>query len=136
MILFNLSQTNFKINNVSISFPIELETLKKLLSTSCRASKNEHNTIYTWDEFGIVAYSKSGQLVESLVLELTEEKFDFSYKQAFTGKFLFEQEDVLEYYKKNKDKTAKLFEGNKSGALILNGISVLFSTSKKSINAI
>ncbi|MCH3885700.1 DUF6892 domain-containing protein [Tenacibaculum aquimarinum] len=136
MIKLNLSQNEFKINNVSLSFPIEIEILRKTLVHTERVNKKKHNTIYTWDELGILAYSKNGKLIESLSLEFKKEHFDFSAKQIFKGNFLFENEEILTYYKVNKDKRVKLFEGDSSGALVLNNISVWFDSNKNYIEAI
>ncbi|WP_047546565.1 DUF6892 domain-containing protein [Psychroserpens sp. Hel_I_66] len=136
MITLSLSQNEFKINNIEITFPIEIEVLRKTLALVGRINKKKHNTIYTWDELGILAYSKNGKLIESLSLELKNEDFDFSAKQIFKGNFLFDNEEILTYYKVNKDKRVKLFEGDSSGALVLNNISVWFDSNQNDIEAI
>lgn len=136
MITLSLSQNEFKINNIGISFPIEIEGLRKALGTAERVSKGKHNTIYIWDKLGILAYSKNGKLIETLSLELKKEDFNFSPKQIFKGNFLFDKEDVLTYYKLNKDKRVKLFEGDSSGALVLNNISVWFDCKEDDVKAI
>ncbi|WP_108803910.1 hypothetical protein [Aquimarina sp. Aq107] len=136
MIILRLSKSNFSINHTSISFPIEIEVLDKLLSGSRRKKKKKHNTIYTWDDLGILAYSKNDKVVESLVIELKDEDFDFSSKQIFKGRFYFEEEEVITYYKNNKNERIKLFDGDSSGALVLNNISVWFDTVDNNIEAI
>ncbi|NHN27520.1 hypothetical protein FIA58_017715 [Flavobacterium jejuense] len=136
MITLNLSQNEFKINNVLLSFPIEVEILKKTLKAAERVNKKKYNTIYTWDELGILAYSKNGELIESLSLELKNGDFDFSSKQIFKGQFYFDNEEVINYYETNKDKRIKLFNGDSSGALVLNNISVWFDSNENSIEAI
>jgi len=135
-ITLSLSQNEFKINNVPLSFPIEIEILRNILALTGRVNKKKHNTIYTWDELGILAYSKDGKLIESLLLELKKEDFDFSPNHIFKGNFLFDNEEILTYYKLNKDKRVKLFEGDSSGALILNNISVWFDAKQNDIEAI
>ena len=97
MIRLNLSKENFSINDISLSFPIEIELLNKLLSINKRATKTKHNTIFTWDDLGILAYSKNGKVVESLLLELKEEDFAFSPKQVFKGQFYFDNEEITRY---------------------------------------
>jgi len=136
MITLSLSRNEFKINNISLSFPIEIEILRKTLAVTGRVNKKKHNTIYTWDELGVLAYSKNGELIESLLLQLKKKDFDFSAKQIFKGNFLFDNEEILTYYKVNKDKRVKLFEGDSSGALVLNNISVWFDSNKNDIEAI
>ena len=136
MITLTLVQHDFHINGTSLNFPIEIEVLDKLLLTPRRKTKKKYNTIYTWDDLGILAYSKNGRVVESLSLEFKESTFDFSPKHTFKGQFYFDQEEVIPYYKSNKDKRVKLFEGDSSGALVLNNISVWFSIKKSEIQAI
>lgn len=136
MITLKLSQNNFCINDTSLNFPIKIEDLDKILLVSKRTSKKKHNIIYTWDDLGGLAYSKDGQVVESLLLELKKSDFDFSPKQIFNGQFYFDNIEVTTYYKTNKDKRIKLFDGDSSGALVLNDISVWFDSDKNNIDAI
>lgn len=136
MIKLDISQNNFTINDSSLSFPIEIEILDKILLAPKRTAKKKHNTIYTWDDLGIIAYSKNGQVVESLLLELKKGDFDFSPKDIFKGQFYFDNEEVITYYKTNKDKRVKLFDGDSNGALVLNNISVWFDSDKNNMEAI
>lgn len=136
MIRLNLSEENFNINDVSLCFPIEIELLNKSLSANKRTTKTKYNTIFTWDKLGILAYSKNGKVVESLLLKLKEDDFDFSPKQVFKGQFYFENEEIINYYKNNKNQRIKLFDGDSSGALVLNNISVWFDSVDNSIEAI
>ncbi|WP_298543052.1 hypothetical protein [uncultured Aquimarina sp.] len=136
MITIHLSQNDFRINNVSLSFPITIESLKNILIVPNRVHKKKYNTIYTWDELGILGYSKDGKVIESICLELKLENFDFSSKQAFNGTFYFNNEEITTYYKTNRDKRVQLYDGDASGALILNDISVWFDANKNEIDAI
>ncbi|GAA4237923.1 hypothetical protein GCM10022291_26400 [Postechiella marina] len=136
MIRIKLSEENFSINDVPFSFPIEIKLLSKVLSATKRKTKTKYNTIYTWDELGILAYSKNGKSIESLTLELKKEDFKFSSKNKFQGHFLFDQEEILTYYKLNKTKRVKLFKGDSSGALVLNNVSVWFASKKNNIEAL
>ncbi len=136
MIKLDISQNNFTINDTSLNFPIEIEILDEILLVPKRTVKKKHNTIYTWDDLGILAYSKNGQVVESLLLELKKRDFDFSPKDIFKGQFYFDNEEVITYYKTNKDKRVKLFDGDSNGALVLNNISVWFDSDKSNMEAI
>lgn len=136
MITFNLSSTDFRINNVSLNFPVAIDHLREILVVSDRVNKKKHNTIYTWDESGILAYSKDGQMVEGICLALQPDKFDFSPKQAFSGIFHFDNDEIVTYYASNKDKRIKLFDGDTSGALVLNNMSVWFDLDENEIKAI
>ncbi len=136
MIRLALSEGNFNINDVSLCFPIEIGILSKLFSVTKRKTKTKHNTIYTWDDLGILAYSKNGEAVESLLLELRKEDFAFSPERIFKGQFYFDNEEIINYYKNNKNKRIKLFDGDSSGALVLNDISVWFDSVDNNIEAI
>lgn len=125
MAKLELSQNGFLINNVNIEFPIDIKVLKEALGDS-RYTKKKYNHIYTWDDQGIMAFSKEGDQVESLAVELELREYDFCAKSIFTGEFIFEGEELFQYYENNKKQLVKLFKGDRSGAFILNGISVWF----------
>lgn len=135
MTKFSLSKTQFLINNVSIQFPIEITILEKILG-DFRLKKTVHNQIYTWDDHGIIAYSKEGLKAENLLLDLNYGNYDFCSKTPFSGEFLFENQELFEFYKANKNQLIKLYKGDDSGAFILNGISVWFNKDDNKITAI
>ncbi|MFH6995353.1 SMI1/KNR4 family protein [Flavobacterium sp. FlaQc-48] len=135
MINFSLSKTHFQINEVAIQFPIEIAILEKILG-DYRLKKNKHNHIYTWDNHGIIAFSKEGVKAENLLLDLNYGTYDFCSKQSFSGEFVFENQNLFELYKTNKKQLVKLFKGDDSGAFILNGISVWFNRENDKITAI
>jgi hypothetical protein len=126
MTTLNLSSNDFQINGQSFRFPIKIERLKSVLGNFNKQKKEKYNTIYTCNEFGILAYSKEGKIVESLVLYLTQKDFDFSPKQVFQGQFIFNSKDIVTYYKENKSERIKLFDGDKTGALVSNGVCAWF----------
>ena len=53
----SLSKKEFKINDVAVEFPVEIAVLKTILGEA-RLKKSEHNQIYTWDNHGLIAFSK------------------------------------------------------------------------------
>lgn len=125
MAKLELSKNGFQINNVNIEFPIDITVLKQALGDS-RYTKKKYNHIYTWDDQGIMAFSKEGDQVESLAIEFEVREYDYCAKSIFTGEFIFEGEELFHYYENNKKQLVKLFKGDRSGAFILNGISVWF----------
>ncbi|MFD2943633.1 SMI1/KNR4 family protein [Flavobacterium notoginsengisoli] len=125
MTKLSLSKTDFRINDINVQFPIAIDILKKALG-DCRYIKKQYNHIYTWDDLGIMAFSKEGNQVESLAIELEVREYDYCAKSIFTGEFLLENLELFQYYENNKNKLVKLFKGDRSGAFILNGISVWF----------
>jgi cell wall assembly regulator SMI1 len=135
MIRINLTDHAFTINDVSLEFPIGIKQLNDILG-NVRFTKKTHNQIYTWDRHGILAYSKNGESVESLLINLAFKKYEFSPKQNFCGELKLNSEDAISYYNKNKEKRIKLFEGDRGRAIVLNGISFWFDLDDKTIKAI
>ncbi|SHJ19675.1 hypothetical protein SAMN04488096_11050 [Mesonia phycicola] len=136
MIALFLSPKGFQINAETITFPIPLSQLEGCLHTTYRTLNGKNNTVFTWDDLGITAYSKDGKSIESLTVKYHPETFDFSPKNAFSGIFHFNNQDIISYYNSHKKERVKLFEGDRTGALVANTISAWFSVRKKNINAI
>ncbi|MDW5289667.1 DUF6892 domain-containing protein [Formosa sp. PL04] len=136
MTTLHLSSTGFKINNISIAFPVDVDTLKNHLNTNYRTYKAKNNTIFTWDELGILGYSSNGKSIDSLTLELEPDAFDFSPKTKFSGTFYFNDEEITKYYKTHKAERVELFEGDDCGALVQHNISAWFDINNDNISAI
>jgi len=135
MTKIELSKTGFQINNINIEFPIDISVLKQALG-DCRQIKKQYNHIFTWDDRGIVAFSKEGQEAESLAVEFEIKEYDFCAKSIFAGEFIFDGQEILQYYKNNKNELVKLFKGDRSGALVRNGISVWFDKEDDKITSL
>lgn len=132
---FSLSKTNFQINDINVQFPINIAVLKKTLG-ECRHLKKQYNHIYTWDNHGIVAFSKEGINAENILLDLNFGNYDYCSENPFTGEFIFDGHELFAFYESNKSQLVKLFKGDKTGAFILNGISVWFDKEDDKITAI
>lgn len=135
MTKLELSKTGFQINNVNIEFPIDISVLQQALG-DFRYTKKQYNHIYTWDSQGIMAFSKEGDKVESLAIEFEVREYDYCAKSIFTGQFVFDRQELFHYYENNKNNLVKLFRGDRSGAFILNGISVWFDKEDGKITSI
>lgn len=135
MTKLELSKTGFQINNINIEFPIDISVLKQALG-DCRQIKKQYNHIFTWDDRGIVAFSKEGKEAESLVVEFEIREYDFCAKSIFAGEFIFDGQEIIQYYKNNKNELVKLFKGDRSGALVRNGISVWFDKEDDKITSL
>lgn len=135
MTKLELSKTDFQINGTTIEFPIDITVLKQVLG-DYRYTKKEYNHLYTWDNLGIIAFSKKGIKAEGLMLELKCSKYDYCAKNPFNGEFIFDNQPLFDFYKTNKNQLVKLFKGDKSGAFVLNGISVWFSKDDDEITAL
>nr|WP_294932534.1 SMI1/KNR4 family protein [uncultured Flavobacterium sp.] len=135
MTKLSLSKTDFTINNVVIHFPVDVDNLKKALG-ECRYTKKKYNHIYTWDDLGIIAFSKEGIQAENIMIELKCSHYDYCSKNPFTGEFLFDGQELFKFHESNKKQLVKLFKGDKTGALILNGISIWFDKEDGKITAL
>lgn len=135
MAKLELSKTGFLINGITIEFPIDITVLKQALG-DFRYTKKQYNHIYTWDNLGIMAFSKEGEKAEHLMLEFVCNKYDYCSKNPFSGEFLFDGNELLHYYENNKSEVVKLFKGDKIGALILSKTSVWFDKEDGIITAI
>lgn len=129
MLTIQLTNTSFQINGKEFTFPILAAELFSHLGTP-RKTKKEYNTIYTWDEDGLLAYTKDDKSVDSLVIQCELEKYDFSSQIAFNGALKFHEEEAIFYYQHNKEKLEKLFLSDDSGAFIFNTIGAWFSLKK------
>ncbi|KUJ62703.1 hypothetical protein AR687_04675 [Flavobacteriaceae bacterium CRH] len=135
MTKLSLSKTDFTINDVKIQFPIDIDSLKKALG-DYRHLKKKSNHTYTWDNDGVIAFSKDGIKAENLLIDLNYGNYDYCPEKPFSGNFLFDEQDLFEFYKTNKNQLVKLFKGDDSGAFILNGISVWFNKEDDKITAL
>jgi len=135
MTKLELSKTGFQINNINIEFPIDISVLRQALG-DCRQIKKQYNHIFTWDDRGIVAFSKEGQEAESLAVEFEIKEYDFCAKSIFAGEFIFDGQEIIQYYKNNKNELVRLFKGDRSGALVRNGISVWFDKEDDKITSL
>ncbi|MBP1840552.1 DUF6892 domain-containing protein [Formosa algae] len=136
MITIDLSSTGLKINTTVIQFPVSIDTLKQAFGEACRISKGKHNTVFTWDDSGVLAYSRGGELIESLSVVLALQTYDFSPKQTFTGIFNYNYRDIVTYYKTHVDEHIKLFDGDNTGALVQGNYSAWFDADKDTIKTI
>ncbi|MBL3658635.1 DUF6892 domain-containing protein [Fulvivirga sediminis] len=131
-----LSSTGFEINNTSISFPVSLTVLESVLGENPRFFKGKNGGVYTWDELGIVGYSKEKNVIYAISASFEKEDYRFSPSQTFSGTFYIEDEDIINYYHQNPGKRVKVFEGDTTGAVVVNGVSAWFDIEEESVKAI
>jgi len=136
MTTIHLSSTEFLINSISITFPVSVTKLISSLDNDFRTFKAKNNTIFTWDDLGILGYSENGEFIDSLTLEFEPDAYDFSPKQKFSGTFYFNDEEITSYYKDHKSERVELFEGDDCGALVQHNISAWFDVNDTIISAI
>jgi len=135
MIEINATDDVFQINHVDFNFPIDIQSLNKLLGEG-RYTETKQNHMYTWDELGIFASSKNGELVEDLSICMVVRPYAYMPTQIFPGRITFNSEDMIQYYFQNKNKRVPLFKGDKSGAIVTKRISFWFETKEGVISSI
>lgn len=108
----------FILNGQEMHFPLNILQLKNLLGESRHVEK-KYNHIYTWDDSGILAYSKNGSDVESLVLEPVVDKFDFSSTTPFTAPFIINETDYRSYIKQHESSVRKVNKRDRGGTLTI-----------------
>ena len=110
------------INEKEIIFPSNIHELEGLLGAA-RKTKKQYNVIYTWDEHGILGYSKNGQAVEGVTMEMVNDRFDFSPKHLFSSSFMINGVDYHIVKKKPLRKASKYREG---GSITFGNLDVYF----------
>jgi cell wall assembly regulator SMI1 len=135
MITIELTQNNFKINDIELQFPIEVNALNAILGKS-RLTVKEKNNIFTWDEIGITGYTKNLETINSLFVGYKKEDYDFSPKNTFEGQILFDNQEIISFRNKHPNQVIKLFKDDDSGALLLNGIRCWFEMEKSLVEGI
>ena len=136
MMNLRLSSTGFEINNTSITFPISLTLLESVLGENPRFFKGKKGGVYIWDELGILGYCKEVNVIYAISAIFEQEDYQFSPSQAFSGTFDFEGEAIVTYYHNHPEKRVKLFEGDSTGALVVNAVSAWFDVEEDRIKAI
>ncbi|GAA5023810.1 hypothetical protein GCM10011506_06920 [Marivirga lumbricoides] len=136
MINIHLTSAGFEINNTPVVFPVSLAALENLLGEKPRHFKGKNGGVYTWDQLGILGYSKEENLIYAISVIFEKEDYKFSPSQTFSGTFSLEGEDIVSYYLKHPEKRVKLFEGDTTGALVLNTVSAWFDVEEDGIKAI
>jgi hypothetical protein len=104
MITVEISEKEFIINNYSLTFPIAISELTSALSQP-ELFKGQYNNIYTFHEFGVLAYSKNEDLIDCVALVFDPKfKYDYSPRLQFNQKLSINGQLMREFYRDNKKK--------------------------------
>lgn len=110
-----IDQGVLTVNDTELSFPRTLDTLSDVLGKPDRKRITEFNTIFLWDEAGICAYRKPGDLfIDEIVLFFDVASLDKKIwpMKAFAGELIIDKMPVnsrMSLEEVNKDR-AKPFE--------------------------
>nr|WP_295870620.1 hypothetical protein [uncultured Chitinophaga sp.] len=118
-----ITDNRFTLNGVEMSFPLDIQQLKTLLGEARHVSK-KYNHIYTWDDLGLMAYSKNGVVAEGLHLDHITDYMDFSPAMVFTGVFTINGLDYRAYFDKYKQSAKKVNKRDEGGTLTVGDFDV------------
>lgn len=118
-----ITDKSFALNGTEMSFPLEVQQLKALLGEARHVSK-KYNHIYTWDNLGLLAYSKDGVVAEDLHLDHITDYMDFSPAMVFTGAFTINGLDYRAYFDKYKQSARKVNKLDEGGTLTIGDFDV------------
>ncbi|MEC5145232.1 hypothetical protein [Chitinophaga sp. 212800010-3] len=105
------------INGAEIHFPVDIQQLKTLLGEA-RYAQKKYNHIYTWDQTGLVAFSKKGKVAESLALFIRPHDLDYSPASLFALEFNINGTNYPEYYQQHIKTIRKVSKYDDSGTLV------------------
>jgi hypothetical protein len=127
MINIEISENLFAINGKSLSFPITIADLNALLGKPQLFVKKQ-NHIYTFHEYGLLAYSKNGQVVESFAVIFNSDfKYDFSPKSIFNQSISINGLAFDAFYKANAKRLGKF------GSMPFGAFSLYFDAKEEAI---
>jgi cell wall assembly regulator SMI1 len=135
MVYIELKQDAFLINQVKLSFPLQLEKLMNVLG-DYRHTSGLQNNIFTWDNLGILAYSQDGIVAENITINLKQKDYQFSPKCIFNGLFLIENVGFASYYHTHAHSRIKQYRGEDGGSFVFNHIRVWFGIDDRTIEVI
>jgi hypothetical protein len=121
-----ISQKQLLVNGAPLHFPISIATLQELLGP-CRHVKKKYNHIYTWDELGMLAYSKAGKQCEAITLEFGGKDYDFIPAQPFSGQLTVEGESYQQYLEHHRSGLRKVTDYDEGGTLVVGDYDLFFS---------
>lgn len=99
-----VSDHDLRIDDVCFTIPVPLQTLKDILGSTPAVFKGKYNTVYTWHNLGIRAYSNDKVNVQSLGLDLLKHrKYNFTPSSLYTGKLKIGDQDYTSISVQRKD---------------------------------
>ncbi|NIG55451.1 hypothetical protein [Chitinophaga sp. Cy-1792] len=118
-----------------IIFPVKIQVLQAILGPG-RHVKKKYNHIYTWDEAGLTAYAKDGKVAESIMLDISPNKYDFSPKQTFTDTFLINGVDYPAFLAAHESELKRISKNDDSGSVVLGDNELWFDIDEGKIAAL
>ncbi|WP_211092858.1 DUF6892 domain-containing protein [Chitinophaga polysaccharea] len=124
------------INGKEMTTLLSVTGLQQLLGDA-RHTRTKHNHVYTWDEWGMVAYSKNDKEVDQIELAFQPEPgLKFSPAAGFTGEFVIEQIDYRDFYRQHKNELEKVADYDDSGSLLSGGFKIWFDVNNDALSLV
>jgi hypothetical protein len=99
-----VSDHDVRIDESHFTIPVPLQTLKDILGTTPAVFKGKYNTVYTWHDLGIRAYSNDKVNVQALGLDfLKHREYNFTPSSLYTGKLEIGDQDYAAICVERKD---------------------------------
>lgn len=99
-----VTDQDVSIDGNHFTIPVPLQTLKKMLGEPA-VFKGKYNTVYTWHDLGIRAYSNDKVNVQALGLDFQKHKtYNFTPTSLYSGRFKIGDQDYTSLSLKRKDK--------------------------------
>lgn len=81
-----LDETDLYINGTKLTLPVKPDTLVELLGKASRVVPTEVNTIWVWDDLGVLAYQPPNvDVAKSVNIALGPRDYEFWPKKVFQG---------------------------------------------------
>jgi hypothetical protein len=99
-----VSDHDIRVDGNSFSIPVSLQTLKNILGNTPAIFKGKYNTVYTWHDLGIRAYSNDKVNVQAFGLDIVRhKKYNFTPLSLYTGKLKIGDQDYTTIKVQRKD---------------------------------
>ena len=99
-----VSDHDIRIDDNHVTIPVSLQTLKDILGDTPAVFKGKYNTVYTWHNLGVRAYSNDKVNVQALGFDvLKHKKYNFTPSSLYTGKLKIGDQDYTTIKVQRKD---------------------------------
>lgn len=101
-----VSDQDVRIDSHHFTIPVPLQTLKDILGNTPAEFKGKYNTVYTWHELGIRAYSSDKVTVQAFGLHfLKNDSYSFMPSSLYNGRLIIGDQDYtgIKAQQKNTD---------------------------------
>lgn len=100
-----VTDQDVRIDDNRLTMPVPLQALIDILGNAPAVFKGKYNTVYTWHDLGIRAYSNDKIDVQALGVDLLEHrKYNFTPSSLYTGKLKIGDQDYTTIKVQRKDK--------------------------------